>query len=187
MALRVLWEVAENIRDVEIYSIMYDEATDVKNVSELAVRLRWVDDELEAHGEFIGLKNMPNTDADSIARELKDVLLQMHLKLSKCRGQCYDRCSTMYGSKSRVPVQIKSKEECTLYTHCYAHSINLAVEDMMTVWLVYKDTIDNTYELTKQVKMSPKCDAKLHSIQAENNSSGSNEDGEFVDGLKTPP
>ena len=35
--------------------------------------------------------------------------------------------------------------------------------------------------------MSPKRDAKLHSIQAENNSSASNEDGEFVDGLKTPP
>ena len=37
--------------------------------------LRWVDDELEAHDEFIGLKSMPNTDADSIVRELKDVLL----------------------------------------------------------------------------------------------------------------
>ena len=29
--------------------------------------------------------------------------------------------------------------------------------------------------------MSPKRDAKLHSIQMENISSGSNEDGEFVD------
>ena len=34
--------------------------------------------------------------------------------------------------------------------------------------------------------MSPKRDAKLHSIQAENNSSGSNKNGEFVDGLKNP-
>ena len=54
---------------------MCDEATDVKNVSELVVCLRRVDDELEAHDEFIGLKSMPNTDADSIVRELKDVLL----------------------------------------------------------------------------------------------------------------
>ena len=34
--------------------------------------------------------------------------------------------------------------------------------------------------------MSPKRDAKLHSIQAENNSSGSNKDGKFVDRLKNP-
>ena len=40
--------------------------TDVKNVSELVVCLTWVVDELEAHDEFISLKNMPNTDADSI-------------------------------------------------------------------------------------------------------------------------
>ena len=40
--------------------------------------------------------------------------------------------------------------------------------------------------MTKRVKMSPKRDRKLHSIQAENNSSDSNEDGEFVDGLKNP-
>ena len=100
---------------------MCDEATDVKNVSELAVCLRQVDDELEAHDEFIGLKNMPNTDADSIGRNVKDVLLRMHLKLNKCRGQCYDGCSTMSGSKSEVAVQIKSEEERALYTHCYAH------------------------------------------------------------------
>ena len=34
--------------------------------------------------------------------------------------------------------------------------------------------------------MSLKRDAKLHSIQAENKSSGKNKDGEFVDGLKNP-
>ena len=92
----------------------------------------------------------------------------------------------MSGSKSRVAGQIKSEEERALYTHCYAHSINLAVGDTMKVCLVLKYTIDKTYELTKLVKVSPKRDAKLHFIQAENNSSGSNENGEFVDRLKNP-
>ena len=40
MAIRVLWEVAENIKNVNFYSIMCDEATDVKKFSELAVCLR---------------------------------------------------------------------------------------------------------------------------------------------------
>ena len=186
MALRVLREVTQNIQDVDFYWIMCDEATDVKNVSELVVCLLWVDDKLEAHDEFIGLKNMPNSDADSIVRELKDVLLQMHWKLNKCRGQCYDECASMSGSKSGLAVQIKSEEERELYTNCYAHSINLAVGDTMKVCPVFKDTIDNTYQLTKRVKISPKRDAKLDSIQAENNSSGSIEDNEFVDGLKNP-
>ena len=59
MAPRVLREMAESIQDVDFYLIMCDEATDVKNVSEVTACLRWMDDELEAHDEFIGLKNMP--------------------------------------------------------------------------------------------------------------------------------
>ena len=106
--------------------------------------------------------------------------------MNKCRGQCYDRCATITGSKSGVAVQIKSEKERTLYTNYYAHSINLAIGETMKVCPVLKGTTDNTYELTKRVKMSPKRDAKLYSIQAENNSSGSNEDGEFVDRLKNP-
>ena len=183
MTIRVIRGVAENIQNVDFYSIMCDEATDVKNVSELVVCLRWVDDKLEAHDKFIGLKNMSNNDGDSIGRELKDVLLQMHLKLNKYRRQCYDGCSTISGSKSEVAVQIKSEGERALLR---TYLSNLAAGDTMKVCPIIKDTIDNTYVLTRLVKMSPKRDAKLHSIQTENNSSGSNEDGEFVDGLKNP-
>ena len=187
MALRVLREVAENIQNVDFYSIMCDKATDVKSISELAVCLRWVGDELEAHDEFIGLKNMGNTDADSIVQELKDVLLRIHFKLDKCRRQCYDGCSTMSGSKTGVTVQTKSEEECALYTHSYAHSINLAVGDTMKVCPVLKDTIDNIYELKKLVKMSSKRDTKFHSIQAENNSLAAMEMTSLLMDLKTSP
>ena len=84
MVLRVLLqEVAENIQNVDFYLIMCNEATDVKNISELVVCLRWVDNEMEAHDVFVGLKNMPNIDADLIVRELEVVLWRMHLKLKK--------------------------------------------------------------------------------------------------------
>ena len=88
MALKILREIATNLQDSDFFTMMCNEATDVKNVSQLVVCLRWVDENLNAHDEFIGLKDMPSTDADSIVRELKDVLLRMCLKLEKCRGQC---------------------------------------------------------------------------------------------------
>ncbi|MEM7226435.1 MAG: DUF4371 domain-containing protein [Pseudomonadota bacterium] len=100
MALKILREIAANLQDADFFSMMGDEATDTKNVSELVICLRWVDENLDAHDEFIGLKNIDVTDAESIVSELKDVLLRMNLQLSKCRGQCYDGCSTMSGSKS---------------------------------------------------------------------------------------
>lgn len=63
--------------------MMYDEKTDLKSVSQFAVCLRLVDGNLDANNGFIGLKNMPTTDADSIAWKLKDILLWMDMKLGE--------------------------------------------------------------------------------------------------------
>ena len=131
MALKVLREVAQNIQSAAFYSLMGFEATDVSNVLQLVICLRWVDCDFVVHDEFIGFKDMPCINADSIVAELKDVLLRMNLKLNKCRGQCYDGCKTMTGHRNGVVVQIKEKEKRALYIHCYAHSLNLAIGDTM--------------------------------------------------------
>ena len=165
MALQVLREFAQNIQSADFYSIMGDEATDISNVSQLVICLRWIDDDLVAHDEFIGLKEMPCTNADSIVNELKDVLLRMNVRLNKCRGQCYDGCSTMTGNKNGVVLQINQEELRALYTHCYAHSLNLAVGNTMRNCYLLQCTIDNTFELTKLVKKSPKWDSKFKKIQ----------------------
>ena len=147
MALKILREIAYNVREADFYSIMRDGATGVANVSQLVVCLRWVDDELNAHDEFTGLKDMSatGTNAESIVRELKDCLLRMDLKLTKCRGQCYDGCSTMKGPKNGVVVKVKKEEQRALYSHCYAHSPNLAVGDTMKSSKVLQATIDTTF------------------------------------------
>ena len=103
MALKILRQIAGNIRDADFFTMMCDEATDVTNTSQLVVCIRWVDQNLNANDELIGLKDMPCTDAKSIVFELKDVLLKMHSNLKQCRGQCYDGCSTMSGSKMVLP------------------------------------------------------------------------------------
>ena len=71
MALQVLREVAQNIQSADFCFLMGDEVTDVSNVLQLAICLRWVDCDLVAHDE-------------------KHVLLRMNLKLNNCRGQCYE-------------------------------------------------------------------------------------------------
>ena len=119
MAIRVLQEVAENIQNVDFYSIICDEATDVKDVCELAVPLGWVDDKLEAHDEFIGLKNMSNTDTDSIAQKFKDVFIQMYLKLNKCRGSVMtDVRLSLFQKLGSLNKSKGKKTPIALYTHC---------------------------------------------------------------------
>ena len=71
----------------------------------------------------------------------------------------------MIGHRNGVVVQIKEEEKRALYAHCYAHSLNLAIGDTMKNSALLKHTIDNTFELTKLVKKSPKKDSKLKEIQ----------------------
>ena len=53
----------------------------------------------------------------------------MKVKLSECRGQCYDGASNMSGSGNGVATQIMAEEKRAVYTHCYGHALNLIVGD----------------------------------------------------------
>ena len=64
MAFRVLHEIARNIQNAVIYTIIADETTDVSNKEQLVFCLRWVDDDLMVHEDFIGMHPMKGTGAD---------------------------------------------------------------------------------------------------------------------------
>ena len=132
MALKIPGDVTAEIRNAEFYTIMVDEATDVSNVSQLVLCIRWVGSDLNPHEEFIGLHSLGVANADLTVHVIKDILVRMNISLSKCRGQCYDGCSTMKGEKKGVAKQIKDIEKKALLTHCYTHSLNLAVGDTLS-------------------------------------------------------
>ena len=73
---------------------MCDECTDASNREQLAICIRWVDDQLQPHEDFIGLYQLDETNADFITRTIKDTLVRLELTLSRCRGQCYNGAST---------------------------------------------------------------------------------------------
>ena len=165
MALRVLRDIASQIRSADFFTIMVDEATDVSNVSQLVLCIRWVDENLCAHEEFIGLHALDVANANTIVKVIKDVLLRMNISLKRCRGQCYDGCSTMKGEKKGVAKQIKDEEPKALLTHCFTHSLNLAVGDAIKASKIMKNALETTHEITKLIKKSPKRDSKLKDIK----------------------
>ena len=46
-----------------------------------------------------------------------DTLLRMNLKLSYCRGQCYDSASNMAGARSGNATQLSAEEPRAVYIH----------------------------------------------------------------------
>ena len=69
--------------------------------------VRWNDDSLNPHEDFLGFFELPNIASDPIASAIKDSLTRFNLPLSDLRGQTYDGASNMLGKRSGVAAQIK--------------------------------------------------------------------------------
>ena len=166
LALGIMREITANIQTAGIYTIMADETADISNTEQLAVCFRWIDKNMEAHEDFVGLHPLSRTTADSIVQVLKDVLLRMNVDLKDSRGQCYDGPATMSGKASGVATQFKLENEKMLYTHGYGRALNLAIKDACDKVECLKEAFDSIREICKPVKKSPQRDTKLSEIRS---------------------
>ena len=90
---------------------------------------RWVDEKLEANEEFLGLYKVNCTNAESLTKTIKDVLLLTGIPLAQCRGQCYDDASVMSGLKGGVATKIQQ-------VHLQVLRAMLFTSLLCTCWLI---------------------------------------------------
>ncbi len=142
MALQVLRRIAAQIQSAVFFTVMIDEATDCSNKEQVVLAFRWVDEDLAAHEEFIGLYLTDSISAKALVAIIEDTILRMNIKLEHCRGQCYDGASTMSGAKKGVAKVIATKESRAIFTHCYGHALNLGVGDTIKQCHLMKSALD---------------------------------------------
>ena len=82
----------------------------------MVLALRWVDDNLNPHEDFVGLYEVPSIEANVIVSTISDALICMNLTLSKVSGQCYDGASNMSGLRNGVARQIKDMGKSIIHT-----------------------------------------------------------------------
>ena len=99
--------------------LMADEYTDCSNREQFTINISWVDANLQDNVAFIGLYGVDAINACCPVSAIKDVLIHMNLKLSYCRGHCYDGPSNMSGIKNGVAPQLCAKEKRALYSLLY--------------------------------------------------------------------
>ena len=113
-----------------------------------------MDSQLEVHKEFIG--RISDITADTIVAALHDCVLRLNLNWSRYCGQCFDGASNMTGHRKGMATQIAQEEPSALFTHCYGHSLNLAMCDTIKGTKLLRDAMDVTHEISKRIKYSPK-------------------------------
>jgi len=80
--------------------------------------------------------------------------------LSLCRGQAYDSASNMQGYRKGVARESPS----ALSVHCFAHKLNLCLQDVSKQLVFLRDALEVVREIAKLIKFSP--EKELASSQA---------------------
>ena len=167
MANHILRDVSSKLQSSSFLTVMMDETTDISNQEQVTIVMRRIDENFVASEEFLGLYTVSKIDASTLFTVIKDVMIRFNLPLSKLRGQCYNGCSTMSGSKSGVAKRIMDEEPRAVFTHCYCHSLNLAAGDLVKKSRLLKAALETTYEITKLIKKSPRRDAIFKGLKEE--------------------
>ena len=82
-------------------------------------------------------------------------------------GQCYDGNSNVSGSRNGVDTRLAREESRALHLHCIGHALNLAVGDTLKGSKLCQDALEVAVEVTKLIKYSPKRNAMLDKIRAD--------------------
>ena len=113
---------------------MADESTDPHSNQEISsLCLRFMDQSSpnDPHVKecLINFMHLERTNATMISRKILESLSDPSISLdpSNIRGQAYDGASVMRSGKEGVQAKIKEINPLALFTHCYAHCLNLSI------------------------------------------------------------
>lgn len=126
----ILRKLLQDIVAADYFALISDEATDISHNKQLCIAICWVDSSYTIHETALGLVQLPDTKALTLFSVIKDVLVRCSLPISSCIGQAYDGAACMSGVRNDVQAIMKKEAGHCLYVHCFAHSLNLVVQDV---------------------------------------------------------
>jgi hypothetical protein len=109
------------------YCLIVDESRDESRREQMALVVRFVDQEGFIRERFLDIVHVHDTTSATLKHELCFVLSHHNLDVKNIRGQGYDGASNMRGEWNGL--QAKFIAECpqAYYVHCFAHQLQLAL------------------------------------------------------------
>ncbi len=89
---------------------------------------------------LLGVIPVKETTAEVLFNTTCNKLEEHGIEISKLRGQCYDGASNVSGIHTGLQARIKELSPSALFTHCYAHVLNLVIVDTMNTNRIAKDS-----------------------------------------------
>ena len=110
--------IVHEVKEAKFFSVLADEATDSSNVEQLAIVVRYVNNNFVICEEFLGF--VPCTQGitgEALSKEITTFIEGIGLRMENCRGQRYDGAGNMAGKLSGVAKRIQDCLNKAIYVN----------------------------------------------------------------------
>lgn len=120
--------VKTELETAGFFSVQVDDTTDITQVSQCSVIVRFVNADGALVERFLGFYDVSADRSSETLFALLDKLLRPFGYEHKLVGQCYDGASVMSGHLNGLQKKIKEKAPLAVFVHCLAHRLNLVLQ-----------------------------------------------------------
>ena len=162
----VLDHIVDQIKKAGPYSIIADETSDISNVEQVSLYIRFVHNG-EINEKFIGFMETPSTTGVSLFNLIKTALATHSIELANLVGQGYDGAANMSSERVGVSGLMQNEAPRAIYIHCFGHQLNLSTQKSMTNVTSFRNCLGTTQEVYNFIEASPKRHALFKDTQKE--------------------
>ena len=146
--------ICNEVRTARYFSIQCDEVTSHKKAF-MSVILRYVTD-FKITERCIKLVRVSNLTGHSLANVIVDILKDLKLPVKDLIGKGFDGAANMSGKDEGVQRHLTEGAEFSIYFHCFAHKLNLVLEQSVETVPSVKEIFETIGDIYRYMEGSPK-------------------------------
>ena len=128
---KIVEEVKSEDKKHYFYSVIVDETSDMSKLEQFSVSVSYLDSKGAKQERYLKFIEVEKTDGAFLNEKLKAALLDLGLDPCRAVSIAADGASNMSGVYRGLAAQFREAAPLVLYTHCYAHVLNLVVKDLL--------------------------------------------------------
>lgn len=123
---RVKLAISNHVKEAKKFSIEVDSCQDVGVVDQVAICVRYVRNGL-VNERLISMISIHNTSGRQYFEIIKKVFFDFGINMKTVISSAFDGASNMSGKYNGLQAVLKEIAPDMIYTHCYAHVLNLVM------------------------------------------------------------
>jgi hypothetical protein len=162
----VVQRITKDVQLSRNYALIMDETSDISRTEQVSICLRHVLDGITLE-TFLGFFSTISTEGEVLFELVKKVMTDHGLELGNIVGECFDGASNMSGVRKGVAARMKECSPRGVYVHCYAHILNLALQDTMSDMKPLRNALGTLQSLYNFLEGSPKRHCLFESVEVD--------------------